>query len=181
MEATDADWRFTDAEMLTAVGHLENAEVEVQRRAAEQRTRFEQAVFRARAYVAEQKVTPPETFISYALGVPQHERWVEKRLASDLQKAGIDVVLDRWRAGLRSDPRRVRHSTPEPRRGRPARVAPRAGDEVRRKVLRGDAASPQGIASLPRSIGAAHRDIASVSQRISSMSRDAEATHRELA
>jgi hypothetical protein len=72
------------------------AEVDVQRRAAEQRTRFEQAVFRVRAYVAEQKITPPESFISYAWGVPEHERWVEKRLATDLQKAGIGVVLDRW-------------------------------------------------------------------------------------
>jgi small GTP-binding protein len=72
------------------------AEVESQHRAAEQRTRFEQAVYRVRAYVAEQKITPPETFISYAWGVPEHERWVEKRLAADLQKAGIAVVLDRW-------------------------------------------------------------------------------------
>ena len=72
------------------------AEVETQRRAAEQRTRFEQAVFRVRAYVTEQGITPPESFISYAWGVPAHERWVEKRLATDLQKAGIEVVLDRW-------------------------------------------------------------------------------------
>src|SRR6185295_9159871 len=72
------------------------AEVESQRRAAEQRTRFEQAVFRVRAYVAEQKITPPECFISYAWGVPEHERWVEKRLATDLQKAGLAVLLDRW-------------------------------------------------------------------------------------
>ncbi|MFL6258286.1 MAG: TIR domain-containing protein [Thermoanaerobaculia bacterium] len=71
-------------------------QVETQRRAAEQRTRFEQAVFSVRAYVAEQKITPPETFISYPWGVPEHERWVEKRLAMDLQNAGIDVVLDRW-------------------------------------------------------------------------------------
>jgi small GTP-binding protein len=74
----------------------EQSQVESQRRAAEQRTQFEQAVFRVRAYVAEQKLTPPECFISYAWGVPEHERWVEKRLAADLQKAGIDVVLDRW-------------------------------------------------------------------------------------
>src|SRR6185436_17604345 len=40
------------------------AEVESQRRAAEQRTRFEQAVFRIRAYMDEQKTTPPECFIS---------------------------------------------------------------------------------------------------------------------
>jgi hypothetical protein len=73
-----------------------HAEVEAQRRAAEQRTRFEQAAFRLRAYVAEQKIAPPESFISYAWGLPEHERWVEKRLAPDLQKAGINVVLDRW-------------------------------------------------------------------------------------
>jgi len=48
------------------------------------------------AYVTEQKITRPETFISYAWGMPEHERWVEKRLATDLQKAGINVVLDRW-------------------------------------------------------------------------------------
>ena len=71
-------------------------EVEVQRRAAEQRTRFEQAVFRLRAYIAEQEITPPKCFISYAWGVAEHERWVEKRLATDLQKAGIEVLLDRW-------------------------------------------------------------------------------------
>jgi small GTP-binding protein len=72
------------------------AEVDSQRRVAEQRTRFEQAVFRVRAFVADQKITPPECFISYAWGVAEHERWVEKRLATDLQKAGVAVVLDRW-------------------------------------------------------------------------------------
>ena len=73
----------------------EQAEVESQRRTAEQRTRFEQAVYRVQAYVADQKLTPPECFISYAWGVPEHERWVEKRLAPDLQKAGIQTVYDR--------------------------------------------------------------------------------------
>lgn len=72
------------------------AQVESQRHAAELRTRFEQAIFRVRAYVTEQKTTPPETFISYAWGVPEHEHWVEKQLATDLQKAGINVLLDRW-------------------------------------------------------------------------------------
>jgi hypothetical protein len=74
----------------------EQTQVDTQRRAAEQRTRFEQAVFRVSAYVAEQNIKPPETFISYAWGVSEHERWVEKQLATDLQKAGIIVVLDRW-------------------------------------------------------------------------------------
>lgn len=72
------------------------AEVEAQRRTAEQRTLFEQAAFRVRTYASEQNIKPPECFISYAWGVPEHERWVEKRLAADLQKAGIKVVLDRW-------------------------------------------------------------------------------------
>jgi small GTP-binding protein len=71
------------------------AEVESHRRTAEQRTRFEQAVFRVRAYVTEQNIKPPECFISYAWGLPEHERWVERRLATDLQKAGIVVLLDR--------------------------------------------------------------------------------------
>ncbi len=39
----------------------------------------------------------PKCFISYAWGVPEHEHWVENRLATDLQKAGIEVVLDRWK------------------------------------------------------------------------------------
>ncbi len=72
------------------------AEVEVQRRPAEQRTRFEQAIYRVQTYVTEQRIKVPECFISYAWGAPEHERWVEKRLAMDLQKAGIVLMLDRW-------------------------------------------------------------------------------------
>jgi small GTP-binding protein len=71
------------------------AEVESQSRIAAQRTRFEEVVFRVRAYVMEENIRPPACFISYALGVQEHERWVE-RLATDLQKAGISVVLGRW-------------------------------------------------------------------------------------
>jgi hypothetical protein len=74
----------------------EQTKVDSDSYAAEQRTRFEQAIFRVQAYVTEQKITPPKTFISYAWGVPEQERWVEKWLATDLQKAGIDVILDRW-------------------------------------------------------------------------------------
>ena len=72
------------------------AEVESQRWAATQRSHFEQAVFRIQAYVQDQDIKAPECFISYAWGVPEHERWVEKSLATDLQKAGLKVVLDRW-------------------------------------------------------------------------------------
>jgi hypothetical protein len=75
----------------------QQAEVETQRRVADLRSRFEQAVFRVRTYVQQEEGRkPPECFISYAWGQAQHERWVERQLATDLQKAGIDVVLDRW-------------------------------------------------------------------------------------
>jgi len=74
----------------------QQTEVETQRRIAEVRSRFEQAVFRVQTYVNQQGIKPPECFISYAWGEPQHERWVERQLATDLRKAGIAVVLDRW-------------------------------------------------------------------------------------
>ena len=44
----------------------------------------------------DQKIVPLECFISYAWGNKKQERWVEHSLATDLQKAGIKVVLDRW-------------------------------------------------------------------------------------
>jgi WD40 repeat protein len=72
------------------------ADVDAQRQAAAQRSRFEQAVFRWNSYITEQKIAAPECFISYAWGNPEQERWVEHSLASDLLKAGIKVVLDRW-------------------------------------------------------------------------------------
>jgi small GTP-binding protein len=74
----------------------QSKEVEVNSRAADQRSRFEQALFRLKNYVNEQNIVVPECFISYAWGIPEHERWVELRLATDLQKAGVTVVLDRW-------------------------------------------------------------------------------------
>ena len=70
--------------------------MEANRRAADQRSRFEQALFRLKNYVTEQNIAVPDCFISYAWGNPEHERWVERSLATDLQKAGIMVVLDRW-------------------------------------------------------------------------------------
>ncbi len=71
------------------------ADVEAQRRVADQRSRFEQAIFRLKSYVTEEGMTVPECFISYAWGDAVHERWVE-RLAEDLAKAGLAVVLDKW-------------------------------------------------------------------------------------
>jgi small GTP-binding protein len=74
----------------------EKREVEEQQWFAAQRSRFEQAVFQVMSYVDGQKIARPECFISYAWGDREQERWVERNLATDLQKAGIGVVLDRW-------------------------------------------------------------------------------------
>ena len=71
-------------------------EVEENYRAADKRSRFEQVLFHLNTYVTEQKIAVPECFISYAWGDPEQECWVERRLATDLQKAGIKVILDRW-------------------------------------------------------------------------------------
>jgi len=70
--------------------------VETSHRAADQRSRFEQVLFRLKSYVTDQKIAPPECFISYAWGVSDQELWVEHILATDLQKAGITLVLDQW-------------------------------------------------------------------------------------
>ncbi|MDB6118056.1 MAG: repeat-containing protein [Verrucomicrobiaceae bacterium] len=76
--------------------HALQEKVEAQRLVAGRRTLFEQAVFRLQAYVKDEHLPAPECFISYAWGVPEHERWVEKQLATDLQKAGLKVLLDKW-------------------------------------------------------------------------------------
>lgn len=74
----------------------ERRNVEVQRWFAARRSLFEQAVFQVMSYIEDQKLARPECFISYAWGDNEQERWVERNLATDLQKAGINVVLDRW-------------------------------------------------------------------------------------
>jgi len=70
--------------------------VEEQQWFAARRTKFEQAVFQVMSYVDSQKIARPECFISYAWGDKEQERWVERNLAKDLQKAGVRVLLDRW-------------------------------------------------------------------------------------
>jgi hypothetical protein len=46
--------------------------------------------------VTDHEIISPECFISYAWGDLKHERWIERNLATDLQKAGVNVVLDKW-------------------------------------------------------------------------------------
>jgi WD40 repeat protein/GTPase SAR1 family protein len=74
-----------------------NTEVQDQKQIADQRTAFEAAVVRVKSLLLErgEAQVNPSCFISYAWGVPTHERWVVQ-LAKDLRNAGIDVLLDRW-------------------------------------------------------------------------------------
>ena len=65
-------------------------------RTADTRTRFEEVLFKLKAHVDQAGTAAPDCFISYAWGRPEHERWVERQLATDLQKCGIGVILDRW-------------------------------------------------------------------------------------
>jgi small GTP-binding protein len=72
------------------------AERDTQCQAVSQRSRFEQVLFRLKAYVTQEVIPAPDCFISYAWGDKRHEHWVEHELAADLSKAGVTVVLDRW-------------------------------------------------------------------------------------
>ena len=76
--------------------HDHTGDVAAQRRNAARRSVFEQSLFRFKTYVDEAKIRSPNCFVSYAWGQGEHERWVEDQLATDLVKAGIAVVLDRW-------------------------------------------------------------------------------------
>jgi small GTP-binding protein len=75
---------------------IQEQKVAIERRVAAARTEFEQALFQLQTFVEQQGIKSPETFISYAWGVPEHELWVEHNLATDLKKAGIRILLDRW-------------------------------------------------------------------------------------
>jgi hypothetical protein len=74
----------------------QQVDLEAQRRVADMRTPFEKAIFSVKTYVKARGIKPPECFISYAWGNQEQQDWVEKNLATDLQKAGVAVVLDRW-------------------------------------------------------------------------------------
>jgi TIR domain len=69
---------------------------EAQRNTATERSVFEQALFKIQTYVSKAGIRIPSCFISYAWGDKNQESWVERDLAADLTKAGIDVILDKW-------------------------------------------------------------------------------------
>ena len=74
----------------------ERGEVDEQQWFATHRSRFEQAAFQLASYAQSRQRSRSSCFISYAWGDKNQERWVERSLATDLRKAGIDVILDRW-------------------------------------------------------------------------------------
>lgn len=74
----------------------EQRKVNEQQWFAAQRSRFEQSLFQITTYVKDQGLQRPTCFISYAWGDVEQQRWVGRTLAIDLQKAGVDVVLDQW-------------------------------------------------------------------------------------
>jgi small GTP-binding protein len=83
-------------EPLTRLSRREENMLDVEQAVAQRRTAFEGALVRVKALLRDrEEEKKPICFISYAWGVPQHERWV-LQLAKDLRNAGIDVLLDRW-------------------------------------------------------------------------------------
>ena len=73
-----------------------DTQVDAQRRIVGLRSCFEQTIFSIQNFGKQGLGRNPQCVISYAWGEPEHERWVERQLAQDLQKAGIVVLLDRW-------------------------------------------------------------------------------------
>lgn len=71
-------------------------QIVVERSVAERRTSFEEIIFELSRHAESKGRIAPTCFVSYAWGNSDHERWVEHRLATDLEKAGIKVILDRW-------------------------------------------------------------------------------------
>lgn len=83
-------------EALTRLSRQEELALDLLQAVVERRTAFEAALVRVKALLRDRgKEEHPTCFISYAWGVPEHERWV-LQLAKDLRNTGIDVLLDRW-------------------------------------------------------------------------------------
>jgi len=75
-----------------ALGSRDRDHLEKEQSMTYLRTAFEAALVVVKRFVSGRR--PPSCFISYAWGNSQHERWV-RRLATDLEGAGVSVVLDR--------------------------------------------------------------------------------------
>ncbi len=90
-------------ESLTRLSQKEERELDIQQVVAQRRTNFETALVRVKSLLRDRReAEKPTCFISYAWGVPEHERWV-LQLAKDLRNADIDVLLDKWNSPPGSD------------------------------------------------------------------------------
>jgi small GTP-binding protein len=71
--------------------------LEREQSSAHGRTQFAKALVWVKSYWRDRLPSQPSPrcFISYAWGIPEHERWV-KQLAVDILDAGIEVILDDW-------------------------------------------------------------------------------------
>ena len=47
-------------------------------------------------HAADVPTNPKRCIVSYAGGLPEHERWVERVFTTDLKNAEIEVFLNRW-------------------------------------------------------------------------------------
>lgn len=90
-------------EDLTVKG-IASEEVRDQQQVADHRTTFEAGLVKVKSLMLElgDAEARPTCFISYARGLPEHERWV-LQLAKDLRNADVDVLLDRWHSPPGSD------------------------------------------------------------------------------
>jgi len=85
------------ADELAALPRHQEEKLAVQQAIAARRTAYEAALVRVKGLRRDRadQEQRPTCFISYAWGLPEHERWVV-RLAKDMQNAGINMLLDRW-------------------------------------------------------------------------------------
>jgi hypothetical protein len=77
-------------------GPVARDQIDRERATADRRTEYEAALVTVKSLARKRRKKRTACFISYAWGRREHEQWVEKRLARDLQNAGIEVILDRW-------------------------------------------------------------------------------------
>lgn len=85
-----------NSEPLTSLSSREERLLNIQQTIAKRRVAFEAALVRVKGLLRDRgEDKHPTCFVSYAWGVLEQERWV-LQLAKDLQKAGIDVLIDLW-------------------------------------------------------------------------------------
>jgi hypothetical protein len=72
------------------------AVVDEQADTAARRTQYEAALAQLGSFLRSWERESKRLFVSYAWGEPKHEQWVERRLARDLRRAGVEIIPDRW-------------------------------------------------------------------------------------